>query len=108
MSLPIHPCGVLQTCTAGVLDIAFHSAGAPDGPPVLLMHGFPYDVHAYAEVVPLLQLDLDSPERAAAQLVALSSIGVTGVNHTARYDNEAEFRVAAAALVEARARAGLA
>lgn len=60
------------------------------------------------EVVPLLQLELDSPERAAAQLVALSSIGVTGVNHTARYDNEAEFRVAAAALVEARARAGLA
>jgi pimeloyl-ACP methyl ester carboxylesterase len=54
MSLATHPCGVLETCAAGVLDVAFHSAGAPDGPPVLLMHGFPYDVHAYAEVVPLL------------------------------------------------------
>ena len=54
MSLATHPCGVLQTCAAGVLDVAFHSAGATDGPPVLLMHGFPYDVHAYADVVPLL------------------------------------------------------
>ena len=35
---------------AGVLDIGFHAAGPADGPPVLLMHGFPYDVHAYAEV----------------------------------------------------------
>jgi len=34
---------------AGVLDVAWH-----DGPPVFLMHGFPYDIHAYAEVAPLL------------------------------------------------------
>ena len=40
--------------SAGVLSIAFHSAGPADGPPVLLMHGFPYDVHAYADVVPIL------------------------------------------------------
>jgi probable F420-dependent oxidoreductase len=60
------------------------------------------------QVVPLLQLDLESPDRAAAQLVALSAIGVTGINHTGRYGNEAEFRTAASALVEARQRAGLA
>ncbi len=60
------------------------------------------------EVVPLLQLELDSPERAAAQLVALSAIGVTGVNHTARYADESEFRAIASALLEARQRAGLA
>ena len=59
------------------------------------------------EVVPLLQLDIDSPEHAAAQLVALSSIGVTGINHTARYATVDEFRAAASALLEARARAGL-
>ena len=39
---------------AGALDIGFHAAGPADGPPVLLMHGFPYDVHAYAEVAPAL------------------------------------------------------
>lgn len=44
----------LQHIDAGVLNIACHAAGPADGPPVLLMHGFPYDIHAYAEVVPLL------------------------------------------------------
>ena len=39
---------------AGVLEVACHQAGPADGPPVVLMHGFPYDIHAYAEVVPLL------------------------------------------------------
>ena len=39
---------------AGVLEVACHMAGPADGPPVLLMHGFPYDIHAYAEVVPML------------------------------------------------------
>jgi pimeloyl-ACP methyl ester carboxylesterase len=54
MSLPTHPCGTLNTVEAGALDIACYTAGAADGPAVLLMHGFPYDIHAYAEVVPLL------------------------------------------------------
>lgn len=44
----------LQHIEAGVLDVAYHAAGPMQGPPVLLMHGFPYDVHAYAEVAPLL------------------------------------------------------
>ncbi len=44
----------LRHVDAGVLNIACHEAGPADGPPVLLMHGFPYDIHAYAEVVPLL------------------------------------------------------
>ena len=39
---------------AGVLDIACHITGPADGAPVFLMHGFPYDIHAYAEVAPLL------------------------------------------------------
>lgn len=39
---------------AGVLDVAVREAGPADGPPVFLMHGFPYDVHAYAEVAPRL------------------------------------------------------
>ncbi len=39
---------------AGVLDIAYLQFGTPDGPPVFLMHGFPYDVHAFEEVAPIL------------------------------------------------------
>jgi pimeloyl-ACP methyl ester carboxylesterase len=44
----------LRHVTAGVLDVALYEAGPDDGPPVFLMHGFPYDIHAYAEVAPLL------------------------------------------------------
>lgn len=39
---------------AGVLSVAYFEAGPSDGPPVILLHGFPYDIHAYAEVAPLL------------------------------------------------------
>lgn len=60
------------------------------------------------QVVPLLQLDLATPAHAAAQLAALAAIGVTGVNHTARYDSVEEFRWAADALLTARRQAGLA
>ncbi len=48
----------LQRVQAGSLEIAFHDSGPVQGqaagPPVLLMHGFPYDIHAYAEVLPRL------------------------------------------------------
>ena len=44
----------LRTIEAGVLALAYHEAGPANGPPVFLMHGFPYDIHAYAEVVPVL------------------------------------------------------
>jgi len=45
---------MLKRVTAGVLDIAYLEAGDPAGPPVILLHGFPYDVRAYAQVAPLL------------------------------------------------------
>jgi pimeloyl-ACP methyl ester carboxylesterase len=44
----------LKKINAGVLDVAYLETGPPDGPPVFLMHGFPYDIHAYAEVAPIL------------------------------------------------------
>jgi pimeloyl-ACP methyl ester carboxylesterase len=44
----------LQHTDAGVLRVAYFEAGPARGTPVLLMHGFPYDIHAYAEVAPLL------------------------------------------------------
>ena len=44
----------LKTIRAGVLEITYAESGPVDGPPVFLMHGFPYDIHAYAEVAPML------------------------------------------------------
>ncbi|WP_089174495.1 alpha/beta hydrolase [Bosea sp. AS-1] len=39
---------------AGALDVGYAEAGPADGPPVLLLHGWPYDIHSYVEVAPLL------------------------------------------------------
>ena len=44
----------LNNVNAGVLNIAYYEAGPADGPAVVLLHGFPYDIEAYAEVAPLL------------------------------------------------------
>jgi pimeloyl-ACP methyl ester carboxylesterase len=44
----------LRHIDAGVLRVAYFEAGPARGTPVLLLHGFPYDIHAYAEVAPLL------------------------------------------------------
>ena len=41
---------------AGVLDIAYAEFGPNDGTPVFLMHGFPYDIHAYEDVAPILAM----------------------------------------------------
>ncbi|TWD89131.1 pimeloyl-ACP methyl ester carboxylesterase [Variovorax beijingensis] len=44
----------LRKIEAGVLEVAYYETGPSSGPPVLLMHGFPYDIHTYAEVAPML------------------------------------------------------
>jgi pimeloyl-ACP methyl ester carboxylesterase len=41
----------LEYARTGTLDIAYEESGAPDGVPVLLMHGFPYDPRAYDDMV---------------------------------------------------------
>jgi pimeloyl-ACP methyl ester carboxylesterase len=46
--------GVLKRVRTGTLEIAYEESGPADGTPVLLMHGFPYDVRAYDDVVPLI------------------------------------------------------
>ena len=40
----------MKFVNAGVLNIAYLEVGSPDGMPVILMHGFPYDVHSYDAV----------------------------------------------------------
>ena len=44
----------LRQVDAGVLNIAYYEAGPADGPAVMLMHGFPYDIHSYVDVAPQL------------------------------------------------------
>ncbi|MFC3159808.1 alpha/beta fold hydrolase [Chryseobacterium arachidis] len=46
--------GTLKQINAGVLNVGYTEAGSPDGTPVILLHGWPYDIHSYEEVVPLL------------------------------------------------------
>ena len=46
--------GELKQVDAGVLNIGYVEAGDADGPAVLLLHGWPYDIHAYADVTPTL------------------------------------------------------
>jgi pimeloyl-ACP methyl ester carboxylesterase len=46
--------GALRQVRAGVLDVAYAEAGPLDGVPVLLLHGWPYDIHAFDEVMPIL------------------------------------------------------
>jgi pimeloyl-ACP methyl ester carboxylesterase len=44
----------LKRVVAGPLEIAYAEAGPADGPAAILLHGWPYDIHAFAEVAPLL------------------------------------------------------
>ncbi|MBV4485138.1 alpha/beta hydrolase [Pseudomonas sp. SWRI153] len=48
------PFGPLKHIKAGVLDVAYAETGPADGPVVILLHGWPYDIHSYNDVAPLL------------------------------------------------------
>jgi pimeloyl-ACP methyl ester carboxylesterase len=44
----------LKQIDAGPLNIGYAEAGPADGRPVILLHGWPYDIHSYVDVAPLL------------------------------------------------------
>ncbi|MEP6838324.1 MAG: alpha/beta hydrolase [Bradyrhizobium sp.] len=44
----------IKQIDAGVLNVGYAEAGPANGPVVLLLHGWPYDIHSYADVAPLL------------------------------------------------------
>ncbi|MFI8181361.1 alpha/beta fold hydrolase [Actinacidiphila glaucinigra] len=46
--------GSLKQVDAGVLNIGYAESGPADGPAVILLHGWPYDIHSYVDVAPLL------------------------------------------------------
>jgi pimeloyl-ACP methyl ester carboxylesterase len=49
-----HSFDSLKQIDAGDLNVGYAEAGPTDGPAVVLLHGWPYDVHSYADVAPLL------------------------------------------------------
>jgi pimeloyl-ACP methyl ester carboxylesterase len=46
--------GPLRQVEASLLNVGYAEAGPAGGPPVLLLHGWPYDIHSFVDVAPLL------------------------------------------------------
>ena len=45
---------IIKQVDAGVLNVGYIDEGSKDGYPVILLHGWPYDIYTYADVTPLL------------------------------------------------------
>ena len=46
--------GALKQIDAGLLNVGYAEMGPSGGPPVILLHGWPYDIHSFVDVAPLL------------------------------------------------------
>ena len=46
--------GALKQIDAGLLNVGYAEVGKSDGPVVMLLHGWPYDIHGFVDVAPLL------------------------------------------------------
>jgi pimeloyl-ACP methyl ester carboxylesterase len=54
MANAAEPIASSKRIQAGLLEIAYADLGPPTGPPVILLHGWPYDIHAFDAVAPVL------------------------------------------------------
>lgn len=68
----------LRRIDAGVLDVAYYEEGPADGPVVMLLHGFPYDIHSYVDVAPQL-----AAQGCRAIVPCLRGYGPTRFRHAA-------------------------
>ena len=46
--------GTIKQIDAGVLNVGYAEAGPSNGPVAILLHGWPYDIHAFVDVAPIL------------------------------------------------------
>ena len=86
---------ILSQIEAGTLDVGYVEVGPSNGPPVVLLHGWPYDIQSYAEVAPALAargyrvvvpylrgfgttrfLSKDTPRNAQQAVVAVDAISL--------------------------------
>ena len=90
--------GPVRQVDAGLLSVGYVEAGPADGPAVLLLHGWPYDIHSYAEVVPLL-----AAEGYRVTVPYLRGFGTTRFlsDETPRNGEQAALAVDAIALMDA-------
>jgi pimeloyl-ACP methyl ester carboxylesterase len=90
--------GSLHQAEAGVLDVGHVDAGPANGQPVLLLHGWPYDIHSYAEVAPVL-----GAMGYRVVVPFLRGYGTTRFlsEHTVRNGQQSAFAVDAIALMDA-------
>jgi len=87
--------GPLKQIDAGLLNVGYAEAGPAGGPAVILLHGWPYDIHSYVDVAPLLAsagyrvivpylrgygttrfLSSDTPRNAQQSVVALDIVAL--------------------------------
>jgi pimeloyl-ACP methyl ester carboxylesterase len=87
--------GPVKQIEAGTLDVGYVEVGPSDGPPVVLLHGWPYDIQSYVEVAPSLAargyrvvvpflrgfgttrfLSKDTPRNAQQAVVAVDAISL--------------------------------
>jgi pimeloyl-ACP methyl ester carboxylesterase len=54
LTRPAAAFGPLKQIDAGALSVGYAELGPANGPPVILLHGWPYDIHTYVDVAPLL------------------------------------------------------